>query len=761
MRSSEKKTRAQSPASNRPDTPSSPYGQESAEATLISETTTEMTKILGSGGLKGGQLLEWMDITACMSAEKFSGMPSVTAAMDDVHMLHSPEPGDAIIVNAQVNRAFRTSMEVGCHVWAEALNTGARKGICRAYFTFVSLGPDGKKRPLPRLVPGVEPENVRRHAQALERRKLRLERRTVIEETFQAMLTSAKTAAHGSVEAEEAAEVEAAAGEDGKGKGSNERGLPLTPSAPSGSGNENHGGGSGGKNVSGPSPNLYQSLSEMSVMTAGGDAAELRQRHHRRSIVFISPTDVSKRKPKAAHLSYTESTEIVLPSHANHMGNCFGGQAMSWMVACARVSAHRFTREEIVLTSIDQISFKNPVLVADRFTVKAQVNHSFPDCVEVGARAECHSLGKPAKHALSAYFIFSTRNGRAVQYELDPITQADKRRHKEALGRKRVRLRRLQLGTEQKQQLPEYSEESKRNFIYVNISGLMRAYNRKLMKRSWTIHHRTKHIEIATQKSTDKVTVFRLCSKFTANPHRIFDVLYNFVEHRPRWDLVYHGGKVVEKIDEQDDIIHLVMKGASARPRDFCLLRSWRQTTPGVWLISMRSVRHPKVPPVPEFERSYIHSSGYILKVKSIRKEVKITFKPKSMGITLKDLRVYQVDKEGQAKKLGVRRGWEVFKVGDKEVEDQASLKEEIKGAIDSKREFSITFKRSSSPFWLSMGTKLSKSVRLPKDQRQTCELTYLVQFRDKAIELTMGDMVGYNRIVAQSFEKLQEYVTT
>jgi len=53
----------------------------------------------------------------------------------------------------------------------------------------VSLGPDKKKRVLPKLSPGNDQENMRRYAQALERRQLRLERRKLIEDTFKSLLT--------------------------------------------------------------------------------------------------------------------------------------------------------------------------------------------------------------------------------------------------------------------------------------------------------------------------------------------------------------------------------------------------------------------------------------------------------------------------------------------------------------------------------------------------------------------------------------------
>lgn len=37
--------------------------------------------------------------------------------------------------------------------------------------------------------------------------------------------------------------------------------------------------------------------------------------------------------------THVQSTELVLPPHANHQGNTFGGQIMAWMETVATISA--------------------------------------------------------------------------------------------------------------------------------------------------------------------------------------------------------------------------------------------------------------------------------------------------------------------------------------------------------------------------------------------------------------------------------------
>lgn len=40
--------------------------------------------------------------------------------------------------------------------------------------------------------------------------------------------------------------------------------------------------------------------------------------------------------------THVQSTELVLPPHANHHGNTFGGQIMAWMQTVASISARYF-----------------------------------------------------------------------------------------------------------------------------------------------------------------------------------------------------------------------------------------------------------------------------------------------------------------------------------------------------------------------------------------------------------------------------------
>jgi acyl-CoA hydrolase len=110
----------------------------------------------------GGLIMAQMDRFAAVVADRHAAGVCVTVG------------SDVLIFNAAVNRAWNTSMEVGCKVEAESVVSGGeRRHILSAYLTFVAQDADGK----PRRVPPVAPETrieKQRYDEAQLRRELRL-----------------------------------------------------------------------------------------------------------------------------------------------------------------------------------------------------------------------------------------------------------------------------------------------------------------------------------------------------------------------------------------------------------------------------------------------------------------------------------------------------------------------------------------------------------------------------------------------------------
>ncbi|PIO47401.1 MAG: acyl-CoA thioesterase [[Chlorobium] sp. 445] len=149
------------------------------EARPMSYSRVEMTQIVTPvdtnylGNLAGGRLMHWMDLAAAIAAGRHSQAICVTASVDTMEFRQGIELGEVVIIKANVNRAFHTSMEVGVKVYAENIIKGHIRECTKAYFTFVAIDKDGKPIPVPEVIPEDETDR-RRYEKAALRRQIRL-----------------------------------------------------------------------------------------------------------------------------------------------------------------------------------------------------------------------------------------------------------------------------------------------------------------------------------------------------------------------------------------------------------------------------------------------------------------------------------------------------------------------------------------------------------------------------------------------------------
>ena len=128
------------------------------------------------GNLLGGTLMHWIDIVAAIAAQRHSGMVCVTASVDSLNFHHAVKLGEVVTLEASVNRAFRTSMEIGVRVTAHGNAKLPVRRANTAYLTFVAIDEQGTPQPVPAVQPETEDEQ-RRYTEALQRREIRLQRR--------------------------------------------------------------------------------------------------------------------------------------------------------------------------------------------------------------------------------------------------------------------------------------------------------------------------------------------------------------------------------------------------------------------------------------------------------------------------------------------------------------------------------------------------------------------------------------------------------
>ncbi|XP_069367199.1 acyl-coenzyme A thioesterase 11-like isoform X3 [Paralichthys olivaceus] len=561
--------------------------EEEEEGKSLNPTEVKMSQIVmpchsnHRQELSVGQLLKWMDSTACLSAERHAGSPCVTASMDDIHFEQTISVGQVVNIKAKVNRAFNTSMEVGIQVSCEDLFTDRHWRVCHAYATFVTQRTNtGKKMILKPIVPQTQKEQVE-YSVAAERRRVRMVHDDIIRDLL----------SHGSIQ---------------------------------------------------------------QVNSAVDNAV-------------------------AAEKTKVESVELVLPPHANHQVNTFGGQIMAWMVNVATIAASRLCQAHPTLRTIDMFTFRGPSQVGDNLLLRSIVNNAFKNSMEVGVRAEAYQEEGPNRHINSAFMTFEVLDDHRKPCMLPwlrPEPLEGERRFQEAIARKKIRLDRKYIISRKQGEVPLSVPWDPRNqspsrpgfpgcsgaaggageatatwlapasgdwlttsakdlpsmvsiasiLVYLSYNNVS-ALKMLTARNNWRLSTEKDKVRLYTLEEKSMLS-FRVESEVDVPAQRAFCLLAELSD-RPSWDKHYQKCELIHRVDDDDFLYHVVTpsvhRGAVGSPtsvsqaegilQDFILLASKRKpcSSGDPYVIALRSVSLPTHPPTKEYNRGEVLCAGFTI----------------------------------------------------------------------------------------------------------------------------------------------------
>ncbi|XP_067385451.1 acyl-coenzyme A thioesterase 11 isoform X1 [Channa argus] len=487
--------------------------------------------------LSVGQLLKWMDSTACLSAERHAGCPCVTASMDDIHFECTISVGHVVNIKAKVNRAFNTSMEVGIQVSCEDLFSDRHWRVCHAYATFVTQRTNtGQKVILKPFIPYTQKEQVE-YSLAAERRRVRMVHDDIIKEL------------------------------------------------------------------------LSQGPIHQADNLAVGNAV-------------------------AAERTRVESVELVLPPHANHQVNTFGGQIMAWMVNVAMIAASRLCQAHPTLRTIDMFTFRGPSQVGDRLLLKAIVNNAFENSftiscsMEVGVRAEAYQEEGSTRHINSAFMTFEVLDDHRKPCTLPrirPEPLEGQRRFQEAIARKKIRLDRKYI-ISCKSHIPLSVPWDPTNQVYLSFNNVS-TLKMLAARNNWRLSSEKDKVRLYTIEQKSMLS-FRVEAKVHIPADRAFSLLAE-LSNRPSWDTHYQKCELIHRVDDDDFLYRVVTpsvrQGAVGSPtsaiqgervlQDFILLASKRKpcSSGDPYVIALRSVSLPTYPPTEGYNRGEVLCAGFTI----------------------------------------------------------------------------------------------------------------------------------------------------
>jgi len=137
-------------------------------------------------------------------------------------------------------------------------------------------------------------------------------------------------------------------------------------------------------------------------------------------------------------------TELMMPHHANVMGNVFGGHLLSLVDRVAAVAAIRHSRRQCVTVSVDKVDFREPIRVGELVTASARVNFAGRTSMEIGVKVIAENvLTGEKRHTNSCYLTYVALDDSGEPTAVPPVlpeTPDEKRRHDRAAQRRAARV---------------------------------------------------------------------------------------------------------------------------------------------------------------------------------------------------------------------------------------------------------------------------------------------------------------------------------
>uniref|UniRef100_A0A8C6XBL7 Acyl-coenzyme A thioesterase 11 n=1 Tax=Naja naja TaxID=35670 RepID=A0A8C6XBL7_NAJNA len=318
-----------------------------------------------------------------------------------------------------------------------------------------------------------------------------------------------------------------------------------------------------------------------------------------------------------AEKTRVESVELILPPHANHQGNTFGGQIMAWMENVATIAASRLCNAYPTLKTIEMFHFREPSQVGDRLLFKAIVNNAFKNSMEVGVCVEAyrHEMELNRRHINSAFMIFVVLNENGqprILPVLKPQPGDGERRFKEASARQKIRLDRKYVISCKYTEVPLSVPWDQSNKLYLSYNNVT-ALKTLVAKANWELASEREKFKMYILEEDTFLSV-RIEMTISCNVLQAF-LLLSDLRKRHEWDRHCATCELVQQVDKDDMIYHVISHTISEenKPLDFVVLVSRRKPySPGdPYVLAFRSVTLPTHPTMPQYTRGETLCSGF------------------------------------------------------------------------------------------------------------------------------------------------------
>lgn len=146
---------------------------------------------------------------------------------------------------------------------------------------------------------------------------------------------------------------------------------------------------------------------------------------------------------QTARTSEIALNQLMLPQHANALGNVHGGEILKMVDEAGAIVAMRHARRPCVTIAIDSMTFKQPVHVGQLLMCQARATYVGKSAIEVQVLVHAENvLTREITHTNSAYCVYVSLGPDGKSANAPPLileTEEDRRLFAEGEARQRRR----------------------------------------------------------------------------------------------------------------------------------------------------------------------------------------------------------------------------------------------------------------------------------------------------------------------------------
>ena len=152
---------------------------------------------------------------------------------------------------------------------------------------------------------------------------------------------------------------------------------------------------------------------------------------------------------KSCAVSRVSLSQLMNPNHANPLGNVHGGWIMKLVDEAGALASMRHAQQRVVTVALDQMSFRQPILIGDLVTLTAEVSYVGTTSMEVEVRVTAENpISGMRSHTNTAYLVYVALDERGRPVPVPRLLpETDLERERMEAGRHRQEYRKQQRET--------------------------------------------------------------------------------------------------------------------------------------------------------------------------------------------------------------------------------------------------------------------------------------------------------------------------